>query len=408
MADKQSGRNGSTIVHSRPRPRQPVAQARKSFNFRFILSEIDKPFLILVLVLLVFGISMLFSASYATSIDEFGNGYHYLKRQTIFASIGVVGMMVFSVLDYHFFQNTKIAFLSFIFALSLTTYTAFFGVSKADAKRWLSIAGFQFQPSELLKIAFIIIFAYILAVNFPKFKNKYYATVPFAIILASVCGVLIVQRHISAMLIITLIGVTMMFISDIPRKYFWGLIIIGLILAGIAALVLGILVPDKFSYISTRFQSWTDPMSDIRGETAQTYQGLLAIGSGGLFGLGFGQSRQKYLYLPESQNDFIFSIICEELGFIGAMIVIILFLLFILRGFYIASRSKDRFGMYLSVGIVMQIGFQALLNIAVACNAFPNTGISLPFFSSGGTALLFQLLEVGILLNVSRQGNIPK
>lgn len=165
---------------------------------------------------------------------------------------------------------------------------------------------------------------------------------------------------------------------------------------------------DKFSYITTRFQSWQDPLSDIRGDTAQTYQGLLAIGSGGLFGLGFGESRQKYLYLPESQNDFIFSIICEELGFVGALVVIFLFLMFIIRGFFIASRAKDRFGMLLAVGIVMQIGSQALLNIAVACNAFPNTGISLPFFSYGGTALMLQLAEVGILLNISRQSNIPR
>ena len=209
-------------------------------------------------------------------------------------------------------------------------------------------------------------------------------------------------------MLVVLIGITMMFVSGIPRKSFWIFIGCGAAAALLLVLVIIISGSDKFSYITTRFQSWQDPLSDIRGDTAQTYQGLLAIGSGGLFGLGFGESRQKYLYLPESQNDFIFSVICEELGFVGALVVIFLFLMFIIRGFYIASRAKDRFGMLIAVGIVMQIGSQALLNIAVACNAFPNTGISLPFFSYGGTALMLQLAEVGILLNISRQSNIPR
>ena len=409
MADKGSRRQrDGRIVHSRPQRTQPVAQARKSLNFRFILSEIDKPFLILVLVLLVFGITMMFSASYATSIYEQGDGYYYLKRQALFGGVGVIAMLIISTLDYHFFQNTKVAYTSFFVTFGITLYTAFFGTSTADANRWLVIGPIQFQPSEMLKITFIIIFAYIMAVNFPKYKKMKYCIVPFAAILVLVCGVLALQRHISAVMLVVLIGVTMMFVSGIPRKAFWIFIGCGAAAALLLVLVIIISGSDKFSYITTRFQSWQDPLSDIRGDTAQTYQGLLAIGSGGLFGLGFGESRQKYLYLPESQNDFIFSVICEELGFVGALVVIFLFLMFIIRGFFIASRAKDRFGMLLAVGIVMQIGSQALLNIAVACNAFPNTGISLPFFSYGGTALMLQLAEVGILLNISRQSNIPR
>lgn len=410
LANREMSRehSGNIRVKSRMPRVQPVAQARKSWNFRFILSEIDRPFLILVLVLLVFGITMMFSASYATSIYEIGDGYYYLKRQAMFGTVGVVIMLLISTLDYHFFQNTKVAYISFIVTFGITLYTAFFGTSTADANRWLNLGPIQFQPSELLKITFIIIFAYIMSVNFRHFKNWKYSVLPFAVIFILVCGVLALQRHISAVMLVVIIGITMMFVSGIPKKTFWAFIGIGAAAAALIVLIIIVSGSDKFSYITTRFQSWKDPMSDIRGDTAQTYQGLLAIGSGGFFGLGFGESRQKYLYLPESQNDFIFSIVCEELGFLGAMVVIILFLMFIVRGFYIASRAKDRFGMLVAVGIVMQIGSQALLNIAVACNAFPNTGISLPFFSYGGTALMLQLAEVGILLNISRQSHTPK
>lgn len=409
MSDKGNDtRHRAGIIHSRQARRQPVAQARKSLNFRLILSEIDKPFLILVLVLLVFGITMMFSASFAIDIYENNDGYFHLKKQALYAVIGLVAMLVISMVDYHFLQNTKVAYTSFFISYGLTLYTAFYGEATADANRWLEIGPIQFQPSELLKITFIIIFAYIMAVNFPKFNRMKYSIVPFAVVMGMVCFVLALQRHISAVMLVGLIGITMMFVSGIPKKAFWIFIGCGAALILLLILVIIISGSDKFSYITTRFQSWQDPLSDIRGETAQTYQGLLAIGSGGAFGLGFGESRQKYLYLPESQNDFIFSVICEELGFVGAMVVIVLFLMFILRGFYIASRAKDRFGMLIGTGIVMQIGSQALLNIAVACNAFPNTGISLPFFSYGGTALMLQLAEVGILLNISRQSNIPK
>ena len=252
------------------------------------------------------------------------------------------------------------------------------------------------------------IFAYILSVNFPRFNQWKYSIFPLATIMGAVCLILALQRHLSAVMLIVIIGVTMMFVGNIPKKKFWMFIGMGVLAALLLTLIIVVSGSDKFSYITTRFQSWRDPLSDISGDTAQTYQGLLAIGSGGWFGLGFGNSRQKYLYLPESQNDFIFSIVCEELGFVGAMVVIILFLLFVFRGFYLASRSKDRFGMLMATGIVTQIGAQAFLNIAVACNAFPNTGISLPFFSYGGTALMLQLAEMGILLNISRQSNVKR
>lgn len=400
MSDKSAASGGSSAG-------QPVAQARKKINFRFIKSEIDKPFFILVLVLLVFGIIMMFSASYAWGLSEFNDGYHYVKRQIFAGSLGLVAMFLISYLDYHFFQNTKIAYIIFIATWLLTLYTALFGVETANARRWVNIGPLQLQPSELLKVGFIIIFAYIMAVNFPKFKDWKYCVLPFTIILGLVAVVLVLQRHMSAVLLVGIIGVTMMFVSGMPRKTFW--IFIGCVgAAGVLFILYKVFATGDFGYILDRFKSWADPTSDTSDTTLQTYQSILAIGSGGLFGLGFGESRQKYLYLPESQNDFVFSVVCEELGFVGAMVVIILFLMFIIRGFYIASRAKDRFGMLLAAGITIQIGSQALLNIAVASNAFPNTGISLPFFSYGGTALLIQLAEMGILLNISRQARTPK
>ena len=408
MAKKRTDGHNPSIVVKGLSGNKPVAQARKSLNFRFIFSEIDKPFFILMLVLLVFGITMMFSASFASSIYEHGDGYFYLKKQLIFAIVGVIAMLIISTIDYHFLQNTKVAYLSFLGTLALTLFTALFGVSTADASRWIIIGPIRLQPSEILKITYIIIFAYILAVNFPKFKSWKYSILPFATIMGVVAIILALQRHLSAIMLVVIIGITMMFVGGVPRKTFWTFIGAGVLVVCVFALILIVAGGGKFSYVLTRFESWRDPFSDISGDTAQTYQGLLAIGSGGWFGLGFGNSRQKYLYLPESQNDFIFSIVCEELGFIGAMVVILLFVMFVFRGFFIATKAKDRFGMLLATGIVTQIGIQAFLNIAVSCNAFPNTGISLPFFSYGGTALMLQLAEVGVLLNISRKGRIKK
>lgn len=366
----------------------------------------DKPFLIIVLVLCIFGFVMMFSASYVWALSDYDDGYYYIKRQLISGIMGLVGMFVLSYLDYHLYQNTYVAYAFFIITLAINVYTGLFGAEVAGAKRWITIAGMNFQPSELMKVAMIIIFAYILSVNWQRFNNWRYSIVPFAAILACCAVAMALQRHMSGVLIFGIIGISLMFVGEVPKKYFWRFIL-AVAAAGAIFLVYKVFLDSDggFSYITERFESWQNPKADPEGSTYQTYQSLLAIGSGGIFGLGFGESRQKYLYLSESQNDFIFSIICEELGFVGGCVVIILFAIFILRGFYIASRSRDRFGMLLAAGITIQIGSQALLNIAVATNSFPNTGVSLPFFSYGGTALLIQLLEMGVLLSVSRQAN---
>lgn len=400
-----SRRRGSerNIEHSKPK-KKGVAEARKTLNLRIIGSEYDKPFFFIVIILLVFGTFMMFSASYIWGLTEFDNGYYYLQRQLVALFGGLAAMIAVSFLDYHFFQNTKIAYLAFIVVFGLTFVTSFIGTSVAGARRWIVIGPINFQPSELLKVAFIILMAYLGALNYPKFKKFGYSTLPFLAILGLCCGVLVLQRHLSGVLIFGAIGVAMIFVAGVPLRHF--AILVGAVgVLGGLFLTYKIISGGGFGYITERIQSWQDPTSDILGSTLQTYQSMLAIGSGGIFGLGFGESRQKHLWLPEAQNDFVFAIVCEEFGFLGAVVVILLFALFVFRGFYIAANAPDRFGMLLAAGITIQIGIQAFLNIGVACNAFPNTGISLPFFSYGGTALLIQLAEMGILLSISRQSN---
>ena len=372
-------------------------------NFRFIALEIDKTFFALIIILLVLGITMMFSASYAAAQQEWGDEYYYVKNQTLCAGLGLIAMFVASYLDYNFFNNTKIAYIFFIASYLLCLYTSFFGIERAGARRWINL-GVMFQPSEILKISYIFVFAYILSINHKKFeKSLKHCIAPFIIIMGMTAGLLMLQRHMSAVMLFVVIGVAMMFSSGMPRKNFWkfiGLCTLGGLI-GLAGLVL--MKGGNFGYITDRIESWKDPMSDIADTTHQTYESLLAIGSGGWFGLGFGESRQKYLYLPESQNDFIFSIIVEELGFAGGLAVVLLFVVFVFKGLQIAANARDRFGTLVATGITVQISLQAFLNIMVATNGFPNTGISLPFFSAGGTALILQLCEMGVLLSISRQ-----
>lgn len=378
----------------------------RTHKFRIIKREFDKPFLLLILVLLVFGIIMMFSASYARALADMGDGFYYLKRQARWALLGIFVMILVSMMDYHLFANTVIAYFVFGVTWGLSFITIFVGTTTADATRWLDLGPIQLQPSELMKIGFIILFAYIGSTLYPYFIKWQASIFPFVLVFALVMSILVAQRHMSAVMIIAIIGVVMMYVSGMPKRHFWGFMIFAAIIGG--AFVIYMVSAGDFGYITDRIESWQDPLSDPRDKTLQTYNSLIAIGSGGVFGLGFGESRQKYMYLPESQNDFVFSVVCEELGLVGALTVIMLFVMFILRGFYIASRCKDRFGMLLATGITMQIGTQALLNIAVASNAFPNTGISLPFFSYGGSSLLITLAEVGLLLSISRQSATSK
>lgn len=356
--------------------------------------KIDITFLILIFVILSFGLIMLFSSSYAYAYYYFNDSFHFIKKQAVFAIAGVSAMILISYINYNYIK--KYVFLIFGIALSCLVIVLFMPPLNG-ARRWINIpGGFTFQPSEIMKFAIIVLFSYLIYKNYNKMGTFLYGVVPFMFFLGVVAFLMLLQPHLSGTVLIGSIGMLMMFVGGTKYRYFIIAILIGVLGIILIVSIRGI------DYVSDRLAGWIDPFSDPTDSTFQTVQSLLAIGSGGVMGLGLGNSRQKYLYLPEPQNDFIFSIVVEELGFIGATVVIALFGLFIYRGFVIASKSRDKFAMMLAVGLTAQIGIQVMLNIGVVTNTIPNTGISLPFFSYGGTALMMQLAQMGVILNISR------
>ena len=365
-------------------------------------SAVDTPFLVTVLILVVFGLIMLFSASYATALYRFGDSFHFIKDQVMFAIIGVTAMFIASRVDYHIFH--RLAWPLMAVTLILLVVVLFMPAYN-NANRWITIKGLgTLQPSEIAKFAVIVLFAHIISINYAKMKTFSYGVIPFMIVLVPVVILMILEPHLSGTILILAIGAIMMFVGGTSLKWFGlgG----GIAVGGLAAALIAF--PDLVPYAMSRIEMWQNPYLDVQGKGHQTIQSLLAIGSGGVMGLGLGNSRQKHLYVPEPQNDFIFSIICEELGFIGAMVVILLFVLLLVRGAVIAINAKDKFGAMLVVGIIAQVTVQAVLNIAVVTNTVPNTGISLPFFSYGGTSLMMLLGEMGIVLSVSRQSRLPR
>ncbi len=361
---------------------------------------IDLTFLILVLVLVIFGLIMLFSASYAYAYYHEGDSLFYIKRQLLWATLGIIAMIFFCNFDYHFFH--RLAFPIYAVAILLLVVVLFMPEFNG-ARRWINLGFGTFQPSEIAKFAVIVTFAQLIAINGNKMSTFKYGTLPFVILLAVIVGLMLLEPHLSGSILILSIGCIMMIAGGTNLKWFalaGGLVAVTVLVA--------LFVPGVVDYAMSRVEYWIDPFSDPQGKGFQTIQSLLAIGSGGLMGLGLGNSRQKYLYIPEPQNDFVFSIVCEELGFIGAAIVVILFALLVWRGYVIAMRAPDKFGSMLALGCTTQVGIQAILNIAVVTNTIPNTGISLPFFSYGGTALCMLLAEMGIVLSVSRYSALEK
>ena len=361
----------------------------------------DLTFLILVLILLTIGLIMLFSASYANAYYLMGNSFHYISRQMAFAVVGVGAMLAASKIDYHFWRRFAIPMM----ALSIVLLLVVFAMPPINhAHRWIFIgSSFNFQPSEVAKFAVVLLFSHLIDVNYQRMHKFEYGILPFGAILGVLAVLLIAEPHLSGTILIVGLGVIMMIVGGIRLSH--------LFLAGGAggtALILLVLVLGKWDRMMGRIEHWLNPFLDPRGEGFQTIQSLYAIGSGGLLGSGIGNSRQKYLYLPEPQNDFIFSIVCEELGLIGAAIIIILFALLLWRGFVIALRAKDKFGCLMAVGLTAQVGLQTILNIAVVTNTVPNTGIGLPFFSYGGTALMMLLAQMGIVLSISRQSSLER
>ena len=356
---------------------------------------LDLPFLVLVVLLVTIGVIMVFSSSYARAYFKEGNSTYYFARQAIFAGLGIGVMLFVSRINYQLWRSVSFLVLGgTIFFLLLVPI---FGTEEGGAKRWIWIGFTSFQPSELAKVAVVMTFATLMSTYREKMKTFRYGVLPFAAILFVICGLVALEKHFSCILILLAIGASMMFLGGTELKWFG---------IGAAVVVLFAFVYLKtMGYASARVTAWRDPSSDPAGDGYQILQSLYAIGSGGLMGLGLGRSRQKYLYLPEEHNDYIFPILCEELGFVGAMVVLVLFMLLIIRGYWIAMHARDRFGALMAAGLTTHLALQVFLNIGVVTNFLPATGISLPFFSYGGTALLIQLFEVGLILSISRQND---
>ncbi len=368
---------------------------------RRAMGKMDITFLSFVLILLTIGLVMLFSASYAYSLEYYGNSYKFITRQTFLGAVGVVIMLVVSRIDYHFWRRFAWVFYGLVLVLLVMLLIMPPMVQDMDVKRWIVIGPINFQPSELAKFAIVLLFSSLIAANYKQVKS--FSFIAFLIgLLGVTCVLIVAEPHLSATILVFCIGVVLLIVGGLPKKYIVGGLTCGAL--GVALLI----VSGAVSYGSDRIKYWLDPWADASGKGFQTIQSLLAIGSGGILGRGIGQSRQKYLWVPEPHNDFIFSIVCEELGLIGAVIIILLFCLLIWRGFTIAMHAPDKFGALMAIGLTFQVGLQAMLNIWVVTNTIPNTGISLPFFSYGGTSLMILLAEMGIVLSVSRGSNIEK
>lgn len=362
--------------------------------------RLDSSFVTLIMIMLAFGLIMVFSASYAVALHKFNDSFHFVSRQAVFVVAGVIAMYFISLIDYHIYR--RFVFPIFIGGLILLVLVLVIGKELNGAQRWIGVGdSLTFQPSDVMKFCLVVMFAHLTSLNYKRMGTFNYGVLPFAICLMVIGGLMMLQPHLSGTILMFLIGMVMMFIAGTKLRYFAAL-------GGVAVAAVGALMIIDKNYMLSRIQNWLNPFENLKDGNWQTAQSLIAIGSGGIMGRGLGASHQKFLYLPEAHNDFIFAIICEELGLIGAMILIIMFVLFTFRGYTIASKAPDRFGFMLGIGIVTQICIQAVLNIAVVTNTIPNTGISLPFFSYGGTALMMQLGEMGILLNISRQATIEK
>ncbi|MBO5648537.1 MAG: putative lipid II flippase FtsW [Clostridia bacterium] len=356
--------------------------------------SVDRPFLILVILLVMIGTAMVFSASYAYAEYHFNDSLYFIRSQIRWVAVGFAFMFFVMNLDYRFYQKmTMPAFLG-TFALLCMVPIPGIGKTVKGATRWIEIGPIQIQPSEMMKLALVMVLALYIAANHGQMGSfRRGILYPYTII-GTVCFVTALEKHLSATMILMMIGTLVIFIGGAPKKW------LGIFLGSGAGLV-GLAIMF-FDYARKRVEYWLVPENDPGSAGYQLLQSLYAIGSGGTLGTGLGNSRQKYLYLPESQNDFIFAIICEEFGFVGAVAVIVLFALLLWRGIVIASHAPDTYSSILTMGIISQIALQCIMNIAVVTGSMPVTGVSLPFFSYGGSSLTMLLIEMGMILSVSR------
>ena len=379
---------GRTLYAKEDRRRYPAGEG------------VDIPFLTLVLLLLAVGLVMLYSASSAQS--EYDTGYtistKYLQKQAVCAGLGLVCMYIFSRIPAHVWF--RFAWPLYGVSILLLLSVLVVGESVNGARRWINIAGIQFQPSEIAKFTQIVLFSR-LTRGFGQDAKKFrYGVLGFGGALLGILVPLALEKHLSAIMLMGMVAVVMMFVAGTSPKW---------LLAGAGMAAAFVLVYISFmGYAGDRVTAWLHPEQDPGDTGYQILQSLYAIGSGGLFGMGFGKSKQKYLYLPFQYNDYIFAIICEELGLVGAVLIIVLFAAMILRGYWIALHAVDRFSTVLAAGLVTLIAVQTILNLCVVTNLLPSTGIALPFFSYGGTALAVNLGEMGVVLSISRHRNQTK
>ncbi len=392
-----------------------IFQGKRKLKDCFNTAPMDITFFALVIAVLSVGLVMMFSASYIYAWYDKSANYdplYYIKRQLVFAVIGIVLMVIVSYIKPEILRDASglIMAISIILLILVLVFPHVVD-GKEDFKRWLEVPGtnITFQPSEIAKIALIMFMAFSMEKYRKTVEKKIWVIFPYCGIIGVMCGLVLLENHVSGTILILGIGGSMLFFGGLRKEIFW-------FLGGLA--VVGIIGFIFFSedvlkgYAFERIRIWlkllkSEELTDEEalGSGWQSLQSLFAIGSGGLFGLGFGNSKQKHMYLPEPQNDFVFAVVCEELGFIGAILIILLFIILVGRGFIIGLRSKTKYGALLALGISFQVGLQAALNIAVVTSTAPNTGISLPFFSYGGTSLVMLLIEMGMVLAVSRNGD---
>ena len=356
-------------------------------NHRAGTKRVDMPLLLSVLALILFGMVMLYSTSSYNGFVKFGDSFYYLKKQFFATSLGLAAMYAVTNIDYHLWA--KVSGVGYLMSAGLSTLVLFVGQEINGSKRWLSLGPLSFQPSEFAKVALIIYLARIVlkqGKKIVKLKNMF-----FVILTALPIVGLVGTNNLSTAIII--LGITVILIFVASPKYLQFLAVGGVGIAFIAVFL------ATASYRLERLAIWLNPEEYEKGY--QTLQGLYAIGSGGIFGVGIGNGKQKLGFVPEAQNDMIFSIICEELGLLGSCLLILLFGILIWRLMVVASHTKDLYGCLIVTGIMAHIMIQVILNIAVVTNTIPNTGITLPFVSYGGTSVLFLLAEMGIALNVS-------
>nr|WP_094547570.1 stage V sporulation protein E [Petroclostridium xylanilyticum] len=361
-------------------------KGRGSFDFGFFIT---------VMILLSFGLIMVFSASSASAFYDYNDSYYVIKRQLMWAVLGLFAMFFMAGFDYKRLNRLSVPIL--VVSIILLIAVLIVGTEVNGAQRWLGFGGLTIQPSEVAKLAVIIFFSSSLAKKKDKIKKFFTGLMPYLMILGVVAALVILEPHLSGTVVIALVSVILLFAAGARIFHF-----VILSLPAIAGLVIAVIVEP---YRMRRIVSFLNPWEYKMNEGWQIIQSLYAIGSGGLFGLGLGRSRQKFLYIPEAQNDFIFSILCEELGFVGAATVLVLFLILIWRGIKIALNAPDTFGSLLATGIISLIAVQVLINIAVVTSSMPVTGMPLPFFSAGGSSLLFIMAGMGIVLNISRYSN---